>query len=279
MRRLLLLCWLGLWLTACAGAPAVPSPTPMNNEQIISDAVVSYLREHGQTQPVAVKVLSIVDDSALAAASPGLPDVSGPAYALLRRSADDWQVLTVGSSFSADQLAAAAIPPALQTAIPAAPTKPAPTRPAPTKPADEPPTSAAPATPTLSATGSITGRLNYPSDVLPALDVYAIRADDPRQFYYLRSADGQASYTFSGIAPGAYHVLAYLPPPAQPSFAGAYTRAVPCGLTSECSDHSLIEVRVGPDEIVPDINLTDWYAPPGSLPAPPTGQPQPTKTP
>jgi Tol biopolymer transport system component len=49
---------------------------------------------------------------------------------------------------------------------------------------------------------------------------------------------------------------------------GGYTQAVPCGLTAECTDHSLIPVAITPGQITSGADLCDWYDP-RTLPANP----------
>jgi hypothetical protein len=49
--------------------------------------------------------------------------------------------------------------------------------------------------------------------------------------------------------------------------AGGYTQAVPCGLSVNCTDHSLIPVQVNNGVVTQNINPGDWYAPEGSFPS------------
>ena len=90
--------------------------------------------------------------------------------------------------------------------------------------------------------------------------------------------DGKASWvdtvmnqgTYSIELPqGTYYAVAYpysadtytAPAPGSPNLAGGYTPAVPCGLTVDCTDHTLLPtVSADPG---------DWYAPEGSFPAMP----------
>ncbi|MGH2583738.1 MAG: hypothetical protein ACRDJE_02355 [Dehalococcoidia bacterium] len=118
---------------------------------------------------------------------------------------------------------------------------------------------------TQGETGSITGELGYPSHAVPPLLVYAIRVDvEEPQSRYVRTEFNQLNFTIDGLEPGVYVVVAYLEE--MPSFAGGYTEMVPCGLTVECTDHTLIPIAVGPGETVEGIAVRDWYAPPGTFP-------------
>ncbi len=133
-----------------------------------------------------------------------------------------------------------------------------------------PPATAAPATPTatmLSTPGSISGNLTYPADTMPALYVVALQVGT-RTSQYIITQPGQMTYEIDNLPPGSWNIIAYTVGgggfPA--GLAGGYTKAVPCGLATECADHSLIDVVVAPGQHVSDINPGDWYAPPGTLP-------------
>lgn len=121
-------------------------------------------------------------------------------------------------------------------------------------------------TPGAGTPGSISGKLTYPSEMVPALKVYAIEAAGPR-YYSVQTKEGDQSFTISGVAPGTYYVLAYWS--ADLDRPGAYSRFVECGMTADCNDHSLIPVIVQPGQITQGIRVEDWYAPPGTFSAPP----------
>lgn len=115
------------------------------------------------------------------------------------------------------------------------------------------------------APGSISGTLSYPSEFIPPLRVAAFSVDG-YNYRYVDTMQNQATYQITGLAPGKYHVVAYI---MDGSYAGGYTYAVPCGLTFECADHSLIDVTVTAGEDTPGIDPADWYAPEGTFPAMP----------
>ena len=105
------------------------------------------------------------------------------------------------------------------------------------------------------ASGSITGSVGYPAGVLPAQTIYSIATDRSR-FYMVETAFGQRTYTMLGVAPGDYYVFSvapdFLPYQASSSarsqsgyrFPAGYTKAVPCGLSISCTDHTPISVHV-----------------------------------
>ena len=115
--------------------------------------------------------------------------------------------------------------------------------------------------PPSSGTGSISGTLSYPSNFIPALRVMAVSATE-QGYSYVDTQPNQSTYKISGLAPGKYHVIAY----AGGELSAGYTLAVLCGLSVECTDHSLIDVVVVAGTNTPNINPQDWYAPPGSFP-------------
>lgn len=115
-------------------------------------------------------------------------------------------------------------------------------------------------------TGTITGSLRYPSDGVPELLVYAIDTANPDNFYTTRTESGATTFTIPDVEPGDYHVVAYLADAPDAGLAGGYSEMVPCGLTAECTDHTLIPVTVAAGETVEEVQVHDWYAPEGAFP-------------
>lgn len=109
------------------------------------------------------------------------------------------------------------------------------------------------------STGSLSGRLGYPSEAIPALRVVAFdTASD--HFYYVETTYNQKAYQISGLPVGTYYVVAYtLGGGSFPAgLAGGYTQATVCGLAANCTDHSLASVTVFAGQDTPDINPNDW---------------------
>lgn len=113
--------------------------------------------------------------------------------------------------------------------------------------------------------GSISGMLSYPSSFIPPLRVVAFQVNS---FYYryVDTMQNQSTYQIAGLAPGMYHVVAYI---MDGSYAGGYTQMVPCGLQASCTDHSLIDVEVKSGQDTPNVNPGDWYALDGTFPPKP----------
>ena len=122
------------------------------------------------------------------------------------------------------------------------------------------PATLTPASPSTEA-GSISGKLSYPSEFIPPLRVVAFNIFD-QSYRYVDTNQNQSTYQISGLAPGKYHVVAY----AGGSLAGGYTPAVACGLSVDCTDHSLSDVVVFAGADTPNIDPADWYAPENSFP-------------
>ena len=110
--------------------------------------------------------------------------------------------------------------------------------------------------------GSVSGALSYPSEFIPPLRVAAFNVNG-LNYRYVDTMQNQATYQITGLAPGKYHVVAYIMGGER---AGGYTQMVPCGLSVDCADHSLIDVIVEAGKDTPDINPADWYAPEGTFP-------------
>lgn len=128
-------------------------------------------------------------------------------------------------------------------------------------------TQTAAATATAAAsTGSISGQLRYPADSLPAMYVTAYQVGS-QKYSYVITNPGQDTFQIDGLTPGSYHVIAYTVggggfPAGLP---GGYSQAVPCGLGTNCTDHSLIDIQVAAGGAATGIIPDDWYAPPGTF--------------
>ncbi len=132
--------------------------------------------------------------------------------------------------------------------------------PRPSRPVNE----STPAPPAVAGTGSISGHLSFPSELIPPLRVVAINQKTGKS-YFVDTNGNQYTYQINHLPAGTYHVIAYYQ-----SLSGGYTEAVSCGLTVECNHHGLIDVAVSPGKDIPGVDPGDWYAPPGTFPQDPT---------
>lgn len=121
-------------------------------------------------------------------------------------------------------------------------------------------------TSTATGTGAITGRLGFPSEVIPPMSVFAIEVAG-RGYYSTTTRMNQLSYTIAGIPAGIYYVVGYLEGNADS--AGAYSQFVLCGIGATCNDHSLVPVQVKAGETTGGADVMDWYALPNTFPTRP----------
>ncbi len=122
-------------------------------------------------------------------------------------------------------------------------------------------------TQTISQKGTIEGVLGYPAEGIPALLVYAFNANDSAKYFFVETAANVGTFKIENVDPGTYDVVAYSK--SNPNLAGAYTKAVPCGLSVSCTDHSFILVTVTQGAVASGVEVKDWYAPDGTFPKKP----------
>jgi len=115
-------------------------------------------------------------------------------------------------------------------------------------------------------TGSITGKLSYPSEGIPSMYVVAYKASDTSQSYYVLTNQNDSTYQINDLPAGNYYVVAYPQSNPKGDYSAGYSQAVPCGLTAQCTDHSLIVVTVKAGQATQGADPKDWYAGPGVYP-------------
>lgn len=167
--------------------------------------------------------------------------------------------VNVQSTVQADQIAS------LQTQVMQ------PTATCPACPTSEPTSTAIPPTETLvptatvQATGSVSGRLGYPSEMVPPLRVVAFNILTG-EFHWQNTVLNQTNYRFEALPVGTYHVLAYLIDNPSRTFYAAYSNFVTCGYLESCADHTLVTVEVKAGVETTNVDPNDWYgADPESL--------------
>lgn len=115
-------------------------------------------------------------------------------------------------------------------------------------------------------TASISGILCYPSEFIPAMAIY-LKNVESDSIYRDENSEGDSEFHFDEIPPGKYVVYAYTKEKLEKRYNdplfykafGGYTQMVPCGLSVECKDHSLIVIEVKSGQKIRDIQLCDWY--------------------
>jgi hypothetical protein len=104
--------------------------------------------------------------------------------------------------------------------------------------------------------GSVKGKVCYPSESIPPLTLYFQEKDSLNIIQHQTKAN-QSEYEFEDLPIGTYTAYAYVT--GVESDGGGYTKAVTCGLTTDCDDHSLIEFNILEGETTMDIDICDWY--------------------
>lgn len=114
-------------------------------------------------------------------------------------------------------------------------------------------------------TGAVKGTVCYPSDYIPAMNVY-LKNKETSKTYSLLIKENQQSFKFKKIQEGNYIAFAYTTTEIMTNFnnksskaSGGYTHAVPCGLTVNCNNHSLINFKVYNGKTTKAIQICDWY--------------------
>jgi hypothetical protein len=111
-------------------------------------------------------------------------------------------------------------------------------------------------------TGEVTGRICYRTREVPPMTAF-FQETDEKQTSELKIEAGQTSYNID-LAPGEYVAFAWLE---DYSLGGLYSEAVPCGMRSDCLDHTAITFEVQAGETLEGIDICDWFA--FNVPQPP----------
>lgn len=111
--------------------------------------------------------------------------------------------------------------------------------------------------------GGVSGIVCYPSSGIPPMNLYFanVNNDDIHEFDH---STGEGPYNVS-IPPGTYVAYAWTK---DFSVGGSYSEAVPCGLSVNCTDHTLIEFDVIAGQTTTNIDICDYYGGQGSVPLP-----------
>jgi hypothetical protein len=116
-----------------------------------------------------------------------------------------------------------------------------------------------------STTGIVQGKLCFPSEYIPAMTVY-LKATSSKSVYKLASKENQQDFSFKKIPEGNYVAFAYTTEAVSLDLnnktskaSGGFTRFVPCGLSINCKDHTLIDFKVKKGKTTNGINICDWY--------------------
>ena len=113
--------------------------------------------------------------------------------------------------------------------------------------------------------GEINGTLCFPSEYIPKMTVY-LQETNLDTTFKLTTIENQRLFKFTNIPYGKYYAFAYTIDKVyidtndfKFKANGGYTQVVPCGLTVNCKDHSLIIIKLNNKEFKDTISICDWY--------------------
>lgn len=116
-----------------------------------------------------------------------------------------------------------------------------------------------------STSGTVRGNVCYPSDYIPAMNVY-LKNKKTDKIYSLDLQENQKPFKFKKIPEGNYIAFAHTIQEVSTDLndktsiaSGGYTHAVPCGLTVDCKDHSLLIFKVEKGKTTKNIQICDWF--------------------
>ncbi|HEY9168199.1 MAG TPA: hypothetical protein VIN72_01780 [Lutibacter sp.] len=115
-----------------------------------------------------------------------------------------------------------------------------------------------------STSGTVKGTVCYPAEYIPAMNVY-LKNKETSKIYSLNIEENQKPFKFRKIPAGNYIAFAYTVQKVSSDddkstiTNGGYTHAVPCGLTIECKDHSLLIFKVQNGKTTKNIQICDWF--------------------
>lgn len=116
--------------------------------------------------------------------------------------------------------------------------------------------------------GTINGTVCFPSEFIPEMIVY-LQETTTNNTTNVQIAENQNNFS-QQVPAGTYVAYAWLQ---DFSVGGSYSQMVPCGLSVNCIDHSLIQFVVSASQTVSGIAVCDWYGDPNSIPYPPNFNP------
>lgn len=112
----------------------------------------------------------------------------------------------------------------------------------------------------LAASGTISGSVSFPSEVIPSMEICAENITSNEKLCTTEILK-DSSYTNGmgyklEVPVGSYHVYSKLPNDAYKAY---YNEFVTCGLQASCTSHEPIIVEVGLDQQITGIDPQDWY--------------------
>ena len=105
--------------------------------------------------------------------------------------------------------------------------------------------------------GTIAGALSYPGSYLP--ENMQVCAENRASGEVTCKGGFEGDAYVMDLPAGNYHVWAQSDDFGE-DYRAYYSRAVECGLSIECADHTPVTVKVEAGEVNADIDPGDWYA-------------------
>lgn len=109
------------------------------------------------------------------------------------------------------------------------------------------------------------GSLCYPSEYIPAMTVY-LKSTKSGKIYKLVTKEDQKFFKFSNIPYGEYCCYAYTLDKTVTDIDGnknkascGFTKAVVCGLSVDCNDHTLINFIIDKNIYKDTLSVCDFY--------------------
>jgi hypothetical protein len=115
---------------------------------------------------------------------------------------------------------------------------------------------------------NVQGQVCYPSENIPPMTLF-FEETNTSTLVELPTTENQTEYQVK-LDPGLYIAYAWL---LDFSRGGMYSRAVLCGLGTECTDHTVLPFTVNELELTEGIDICDWFAGPYNVPYPPGREP------
>ena len=109
--------------------------------------------------------------------------------------------------------------------------------------------------------GMVEGKVCFPSEGIPPMTIF-FQSVQNGSYTELPINQNQSTYQES-LPAGRYIAFAY--PNDTVEYGGLYSQAVPCGLTTACTDHSAIEFEIAPGGTTSDVDICDWYTGEGDV--------------
>jgi len=106
-------------------------------------------------------------------------------------------------------------------------------------------------------TGFIKGLVSYPGDGIPTdYEIKAVNISTGKVFSTKKFDLKSLIYTLK-VDTGQYYI--YATEPDAPDYRVYYSEWVKCGASANCLSHKILIIKVGPNQTIKNVDMTDWY--------------------